>query len=148
MLAISELARSNQAFSINLDGGFVKLDFNFNENTAVYGPCSINFKGMMYIFEDRRVSQVSPTEGCGIKRISDLPFDFRLGSCTVIKEEVILLCFSQIKNEGRVCRIDQNPKGTFDKIKSESNHYHYQSRIASYEGKSGPYSLVIQLLNR
>ena len=94
----------------------------------------------MYVFggdkEDNQISQVSLSKGCGIERIGDLPFSFQNGACTVIKDEEIMLCFSLQQNEGRICRVDKKPTGIFDKISSESNYYHYQSSIASIEGRS------------
>ena len=94
----------------------------------------------MYVFggkkEARQISQVSLSKGCGIERIGDLPFSFDTGACTVIKDEEIMLCFSLQQNEGRICRLDKKPTGSFDKINSESKYYHYQSSVASIEGKS------------
>ena len=138
VLAINTFETSKQALSINPNGGHVKLDFNFPGNAEIYMSCSLVFENIMYVFgggkEARQISQVSLSKGCGIERIGDLPFSFDTGACTVIKDEEIMLCFS-LQNEGRICRVDKKPTGSFDKISSESNYYHYQSSIASIEGK-------------
>ena len=92
----------------------------------------------MYVFggakEHRQIAQVT-TKDCGLKRISNLPFDFVQGACTVIEGDEIILCFDTKQNDqGRVCRIDMNPTGSLDKISQESNHYHYRAKIAANKG--------------
>ena len=89
----------------------------------------------MYVYggwiEKRQISQIS---GCSIKRIGTLPFNFFAGACTSIRNKFILLCFDIWEDEGKICRMGQNPTGIFTKTK-ESNIYHYSTTIATNGGK-------------
>ena len=46
------------------------------------------------------ISQISEVTGCSLRRVGDLPIDFRLGGCNTFnsasfaESEEILLCFS------------------------------------------------------
>ena len=146
VLALNTFNGTQQVFSVNPDGGHVKMDFYFPGNIEVHQSCSVVFKNKMFIFggkkEQRQISEVS--SNCGIDRIGDLSFDFVRGACTVINEDEIMLCFDlKQPDQGRVCRIDKNPTGSLDKISQESNHYHYRSKIAANKGKQlNPYDDV------
>ena len=138
MLAINTFQAIEQAYSISLDDGHVKIGFAFEDNVEVYQSCSLVFKGTMYVFggakENRQIAQVT-TKDCGLKRLGSLSFDFVQGACTVIEGDEIMLCFDiKANDQGRVCRIDKNPTGSLDKISQESNHYHYKAKIAANKG--------------
>ena len=138
MLAINTFQAKEQAYSLSLDDGHVKIGFAFEDNVEVYQSCSVVFKGAMYVFggakENRQIAQVT-TKDCGLKRLGSLSFDFVQGACTVIEGDEIMLCFDiKANDQGRVCRIDKNPTGSLDKISQESNHYHYKAKIAANKG--------------
>ena len=138
MLAINTFQAIEQAYSISLDDGHVKIGFAFEDNVEVYQSCSLVFKGTMYVFggakEQRQIAQVT-TQDCGINKLGNLPFDFVQGACAVIEQKEIMLCFDMKEDDqGRVCRIDTNPTGSLDKISQESNHYHYRAKIAANKG--------------
>ena len=139
VLAINTFQAIEQAYSISLDDGHVKIGFAFEDNVEVYQSCSLVFKGTMYVFggakESRQIAQVT-TQDCGINKLGNLPFDFVQGACTVIEQKEIMLCFDMKEDDqGRVCRIDTNPTGSLDKISQESNHCHYRAKIAANKGK-------------
>ena len=139
VLALNTFNGTQQAFSVNPDGGHVEMDFYFPSNIEVQQSCSVVFKNKMFIFggteKHRQISEVSSK--CGIDRIGDLPFDFVRGACTVIKEDEIMLCFDlKQPDQGRVCRIDKNPTGSLDKINKESNFTHYRAKVAAIDGKN------------
>ena len=50
VLAINTFEASKQAFSINPNGGHVKLDFNFPGNAELHGSCPLVFGNIMYVF--------------------------------------------------------------------------------------------------
>ena len=138
-MAFNTFNGKNQAFSIDPNGGHVKMDFSFPGNTEVHQSCSVVFNNKMYIFggknEHRQIAEVSSK--CGIDRIGDLPFDFVNGACTVIAGNYLILCFDMKEGyQGRVCRIDQSQFGSLDKISQESDFTHYRAKIASQDGKN------------
>ena len=58
----------------------------------------LNYKDFIVLFENVKILfKVSKVVGCGLKRIGDLSYDFRLGACGTYRfpEERILLCFSE-----------------------------------------------------
>ena len=139
MLAINTFQATKQAYSLSLNNEHVKIGFAFGNSVEVHKSCSLVFKGTMYVFggakEHRQIAQVT-TQGCGINKLGNLPFDFVQGACTVIEHKEIMLCFdTKEHNQGRACRIDTNPTGSLDKIGQESNHYHYRAKIAANKGK-------------
>ena len=139
MLAINTFNGYNQAFSVDPNSGHVKMDFNFPGNIEVHQSCSVVFNDKMFIFggikEHRQIAEVSSK--CGIDRIGDLPFDFVNGACTVIKGDYLMLCFDMKQGyQGKVCRIDQSPTGSLDKINQWSNFAHYRAKVASKDGEN------------
>ena len=139
MLAINTYNGKNQAISIDPNSGHVNMGFYFPGNTEVHQSCSVVFNDKMFIFggqkETRQIAEVSTK--CGINRIGDLPFDFVNGACTIIKGNYLMLCFDMKEGyQGKVCRIDKSPTGSFDKINKESNFNHYRARVAAIDGKN------------
>ena len=118
-------------------GGFTKLAFSFPSDTQVYLSCSLIFNNKMYVFGGSNLKrQISTVDGCGLKRIGSLNFDFERGACTTVQGTGTLLCFSNSKSsktEGQECRVSSSPIGSFTKIKN-SNYIHYQTKIASNGG--------------
>ena len=117
-------------------GGFKNLEFSFPSDTGVIYSCSLVFNGVMYVFggttpHNRQISRV---RGCGLVHIGNLDFSFYDGACSVTQNK-ILLCFDELKWEGRVCRKASSPTGLFSKI-PESNYHHFRTAIASNGGKS------------
>ena len=88
---------------------------------------------------------------CSVKRLGDLPFDFKIGSCgtfTIHNLTTILLCFSD-SNERRRCRsLTRRNEGqlsiddfVFDSefqvdriVIPDSTYDHWFSSIANYQG--------------
>ena len=100
----------------------------------------------MYLFKISVVSE------CSVKRLGNLPFDFRIGSCgTFLIDSLmtILLCFSG-NNEKRNCRsLTRRRNGPLSSIDDfefdtefevnrvsipDSKHDHWMSSIANYQG--------------
>ena len=118
---------------INPRGGYKKLDFEFNDDTVVYNSCSLRWKNLNYVFgginQERQVSMVN---GYRLERKATLDFDFRKGGCTVLNEQIVVLCFHRY--ETKVCRQSNNPLALFAKL-PDANYKHYAIRTASYDGK-------------
>ena len=101
--------------------GFENLDLKFNFGSATdlkvflsfhsdptrhevispqfKGSCSTSFNGEMLIFGGQQEPrQVSKIRGCGLERVSTLPFDFD-GACQARIRNQILLCFSAYEEQ-------------------------------------------------
>ena len=76
--------------------------------------------------------QISKVTGCGLKRIGDLAFSMRYGSCFTT-DAYMVLCFSQ--NEEDQCRRGTNPMGSFEPIE-KSKFDHYLNRLSASKGIS------------
>ena len=130
---------ARRAYSINLHGGYQKLDSYFGNDTGVRQACSLQWYNHFYIFGgsiERR--QVSMVNGNRLERKGDLDFDFNYGRCTVLNQRTIVLCFPM--NDGTpggtdVCRQSNRPLGSFTDLPN-SNYKHRDTRIASYDGKN------------
>ena len=135
----SDKLAARRAFSINLHGGYQKLDSYYGNDTEVRKACSLQWYNHFYIFggvEEKR--QVSMVNGNRLERKGDLDFDFNDGRCTVLNQRTIVLCFPL--NDGTaggadVCRQSNLPLGSFTDLPN-SNYKHRETSIASYDGKN------------
>ena len=104
----------------------------FGTETEVYQSCSINWQGDLYLIGgQRKKRQVSLVKGCQLTRVSTLSFHLRLGACTNINNEEVVLCFGD-SNEKK-CWKSSNPEGPFSSI-SDSLENHWPTRIANDQG--------------
>ena len=93
-MAINTYA-GERAYSINPRGGYQKLDFDFGNDTEVWESCSLQWKNQHYVFggyNEKR--QVSVVNGNRLERKGSLDFNFNTGGCTIINQQIIVLCFS------------------------------------------------------
>ena len=112
--------------------------FHFDEDSSVYSSCYTIFKNDFLVFGGRFdfTKQISKIDGCGLRRIGSLDFDLYDGSCTVIKDSVVYLCFdrSGASSDQRKCRFATNPLSEFSEA-SLSSHDHICASVASSESK-------------
>ena len=125
---------NKRAYSINPNGSFEKVNFEFGMNTEVDYSCSLQWQNNYYVFgghKERR--QVSVVNGNRLERKATLNFECSSGACTVLNQKTILLCFGEpgVRDE---CRQSNNPLESFTKL-PKSNYNHWKTRIASFEGK-------------
>ena len=121
------------AYSINPRVGYEQLDFQFDNNTEVYGSCSLQWHNHFYVFGGSNTPrQVSMVNGNRLERKATLAFHFREGACTILNQ-IIVLCFEM--NETKFCRKSNNPRGSFIRLPN-SNYDHKSTRIASFDGKN------------
>ena len=117
-----------------MQGGYQKIDFDFDENTEVMYSCSLQWYNHFYIFGGKeRNRQVSVVNGNRLERKGDLSFNFQSGGCTVLNQQIVVLCFGVYEIEKDVCRKSNNPIGPFTKLPN-SNFSHRKARIASFDG--------------
>ena len=107
--------------------------FKYGENTEAYESCGLTFKNQFFMYGgSKQKTQISQIVNCELKRIGQLPFDFRLGACTNVANQKFYLCFDYY--DSRQCYKASSPIGTFQAI-SKSINDHREIRIASSEGK-------------
>ena len=112
------------------------FSFTFGKNTEVYGSCSVTWRGELFIFGgDEETKQISKLNGCQLERIGSLSFNHDFGTCAVVNDEDIYLCF----NDGgsadlKRCRKANEPMGVFKEI-NQSNYEHRYTRIGASSGK-------------
>ena len=136
-MAINTRRGNKQAFSIDLSGGYQKLDFKFGQGTEVYFSCSLQWLNNYYVFGGQNEKkQVSMVSGNRLERKGTLDFNFLYGACTVLNQFTIVLCFDW--DERNVCRQSTNPLGSFRKLPN-SNYDHRRTRITSFDGKNKNY---------
>ena len=126
-----------------------QLMVNFDKRTSAGGSCSVVWENEFYIYGgnlDSTKRQISKLDGCMLKGIDILNFDFENGACTNFDDKRVYLCFS--RDEPKQCRfaldaetflVEYNFNSTFwvnFKNKEKSNYQHRLIRIASSKSKS------------
>ena len=126
---------SKRAFSINPHGGgYEQLDFEFGYDTEVDRSCSLQWKNQYYVFGGWALArQVSMVNGNKLERKGTLKFNLFRGTCTVLNQVTIVLCFD--RDDEKVCRQSNNPLGSFTRL-PDSKQGHLYIDIASFDGKS------------
>ena len=117
-------------------------DFNFHSGyrTEIKQSCSVTFRGEFYVFGGdfgkKMEKQIAKVTDCSLKRIGNLRFDFSSGTCAVVNEESIYLCFGYKTGSGgwqKQCYVGADPVGSFSKI-NQSQFKHGYTRIATNQG--------------
>ena len=94
-MAINTYNDNKRAYSINPDGGYTQLSFQFGVDNEVSGSCSLQWQNNYYVFGGNTEEQhVSIVDGNRLDRIATLSFSFEKGGCTVLNQITIVLCFS------------------------------------------------------
>ena len=110
--------------------------FQPDKKTEAFGSCSVNWKNQLHIFggatEYRQISRLS---GFKLERIGDLAFDHESGSCSLMANQFIFLCFNYDANDYKRCRRSTNPLETFEEV-SLSNHEHRYTKTGCTDSKS------------
>ena len=109
------------------------FSFTFGKNTEVYKSCSVTWRGEFFIFggfDDKK--QITKLNGCRLERVGSLSFDHYGGTCAVVNDEDIYLCFDYYSY--KTCRKASEPIiGAFKKI-NPTNYEHKFTRIAASSG--------------
>ena len=111
--------------------------FLYGEATSAWESCSLLHKNKYYVFGGRgdQMRQISVLQGCELKRIGSLQFDFHKGSCATVADSIMYLCFSQSDvTEYTQCRYTFDISGNFTKS-HDSIYRHRWARIAASECK-------------
>ena len=118
---------------INSVGGQEELTcFERDDNTEAYFSCSINWQNELFIFggsnEKRQITKLS---GQKLKRVGELDFDLKHGTCNVMQNE-LFLCFHE--HDTRRCRRSTGPLDQFSEV-ALSTHSHRQIEISCSDSK-------------
>lgn len=79
----------------------------------------------------KNIRQISRVEGCNLKRLGSLAFDFYYGTCTTFDSDQLFLCFPETDKKG--CRKGNDPQGKFSRL-TPSRYDHFYTRIALTNG--------------
>ena len=140
-----------RAYYIDSDGSFETVMFDFEADTEAHGSCLLRWQNKYYIFGSDNAyksfnglrHQVSIVNGNKLERKGTLAFPFGSGTCTVLNQQTIVLCFHW--DDPKACRQSKNPLGSFTKL-PDSKYEHRSTRIASFDGKKNHFKLIITKL--
>ena len=121
---------------VNLDGGQEKMscfDDVMREDTIdAYYACSINWQNELYILGGaRHKRQIIRLFDHRLKRVGDLSFDLRSGTCSMM-QNTLYLCFDY--DDSRRCRWSTGPLNQFSEV-ALSTHNHRFSQISCSNSK-------------
>jgi hypothetical protein len=131
-------------YILNSNGEHSKVAVTYGANTDGHGSCSVNYKNKFLLLGGYyQPTQVSELDGCHLKRINNLNFDFKMGSCGVFHiktKDVILLCFSDQNNginERRKCWTYDGVDN--DSVKGNSNYGHSLAGVSLGNYRNQPF---------
>ena len=123
------------AVLLNSEGEKEELACIDRDNTTdVYGSCSINWNNQLFIFggsNDTR--QISRLSGHKLERVGSLDSDHRFGTCSVMANKLIYLCFNLAEDSKR-CRRSTGPLEKFSTV-TLSNYSHSYIQTSSLDSK-------------
>ena len=132
---------------ISIDGNQEELAcFVPDSTTEAYFSCSINWKNQLCIFggytQTRQISRFSKSRSSFYKleRLADLPFDHNRGTCSVIGNQFVFLCFDS--NDANQCRRSTGPLEHFSVV-TPSTHRHQGARTSYSDSKFFAFTPVI-----
>ena len=111
-----------------------EISMTYDYRTQVHGSCASFFKGEMYVFGGQlHKTQVSVIDGCNLKRLVDLPFEFSYGACEAI-DDFVALCFPY--ENTKMCKKFRGVYGPSISLEmmQSSNRDHRNSHLAQLKG--------------
>ena len=122
---------------INSEGEQKELScFERGARTEAYYSCSINWKNQFHVFggfyQKRQISRLS---GYRLELIGNLAFAHSFGTCSVMANQLIFLCFNNDWNDFKRCRRSIGPLETFTEI-TLSKHNHRGIQTSCSDSKS------------
>ena len=107
--------------------------FEPGDRTEAYRSCSVTWQNQMHIFggqtEKRQISRLS---GYKLERIGDLAFDHWLGSCSLMANQFLFLCFD--RDDTKRCRRSTGPLENFSEL-ALSSHEHMVAQTSCSDSK-------------
>ena len=110
--------------------------FEPDSNTEAFLSCSITWNNQLFIFGGKHEKrQISKLTGHKLQRVGDLDFDHYFGSCSVMGNKYIFLCFNDLdSNDWKRCRRSTGPLEQFSEV-ALSTHNHRNIQTSSSDSK-------------
>ena len=110
--------------------------FERDSETASHKSCCVNWKNQLFIFGGSRGQsrQISRLTGHKLSRVGHLPFDHYGGSCNVMANKHIFLCFNEAQYDTKRCRRSADPLKQFLAVEL-SNYEHRWVRTSCSNSK-------------
>ena len=134
MLILNTCAANNVPIITNAAGDVNSgINFSIDDDAEVYQSCSITWNNQFYVFGGvNKLTQISKVTNCRLEIVGELAFEYPLGACVNVADELIYLCFDHYN--GKKCRLGASPIGKFNEITS-SHYEHKSNRIATNNGE-------------
>ena len=107
--------------------------FDRDDATEADISCSVNWQNQLFIFGGRNETrQISRLSGYKLERVGNLLFDHWAGSCSVMGNEHIFLCFPWATNDvGNRCRLSNGPLEQFSEVALSTHRHRYTQTSCS-----------------
>ena len=136
---ILSTSHSNNVPLITNSSGYEDRDINFQlgHSTQVYQSCGLTYRGEHFIFGgSSKTTQIAKIDGCQLKPIGQLAFQYYRGACANVAEEQVYLCFNANSwTDHKKCRKAPSPLSEFEETQ-QSTVEHTSTRIAASQSKS------------
>lgn len=141
ILILSTYDPSNVPLITNASG-HVDSDLTFKLEAEVNFSCGLTFRGEHFVFGgSTKTTQIAKIDGCQLKTVGQLKFQYYKGACANIAEENIYLCFNADDSfDFKKCRKATSPLGKFEEV-TPSNAGHQNIRIGASQSKFRTYHL-------
>ena len=106
------------------------------DNIEAFGACSISWRNQLYIFGGAG-EQVSKLIGYKLKRIGYLWFKYQYGTCSVMNNQYVYLCFSRYLTSDltyKGCRRSTGPLETYSAV-TLSKYDHREAQISCSDSR-------------
>ena len=126
------------AMLISPDGEQEQLGcYEWGDSTEADESCSINWQNQLYIFGGSQLKrQISKLNGHKMERVGSLAFDHDYGSCSVMNNQFIYLCFGKVgESDSNGCRWSTGPLESFSET-ALSNYEHRDAKTGCADCKS------------
>ena len=131
------LNKKNPPLIIDGKGKSKEIGFNFEDNTEVFGSCSIVWLGQIFILGGSSFKrQISVVDECKLKFKGELEFDMYYGACAQRDNQEVLICFENgnFPATCKTCHRANGPLETFSEL-SSSTYPHARTSIAVTSGE-------------
>ena len=135
ILILSTYNPSNVPLITN-SSGHVDSNLSFKVEAEVNFSCGLTYRGEHFVFGgSTKTTQIAKIDGCQLKTIGQLSFQYCKGACANVAEENIYLCFNADDSfDFQKCRKASNPLSKFVEV-TPSNAGHQNIRIAASQSK-------------
>ena len=111
-------------------------NLSFKVEAEVNFSCGLTYRGEHFVFGgSTKTTQIAKIDGCQLKPIGQLAFQYYRGACANVAEEQVYLCFNANSwTDHKKCRKAPSPLSEFEETQ-ESAVEHTSTRIAASQSK-------------